>query len=153
MSLIQACPVQADSLSPGWCQCSPTNPCQDHLHWSTKCRLSFPFVWAVFVRAGSPSQSPSLNHALGKQPEEACSSSTTLFIPVSGTLIIQFPIYFYPSFRYPYIPVSVPALSSAISTPAPVAAMHSSTVPCPHRQNTTQQWLTRMYYSPLASGH
>ena len=60
--------------------------------------------------------------------------SDTPFIPVSVTLFI--PIS---KFQYPFIPVSVPALSRAISTPAPVAAIHTCTMPCSQRHKTTHQ--------------
>ena len=56
---------------------------------------------------------------------------------------------FYPRFRYPFLFPPFPA----ISTPAPDAAMRSCTVPCPQRQNRTQQRTIRMYSSPLVSGH
>ena len=78
----------------------------------------------------------------------------------------------YPSFRYPFYlrfcsrpfqAISTTAPNAAMhslycalsptseqeTTPAPDAAMHLCTVPCPQRQNRTQHQRIRMYSSPL----
>ena len=64
--------------------------------------------------------------------------SYTLFTPVSNTLFT--PILF------------LPLLGQLLPLPL-FSVVHSCTVLCSQRQNTTQQRLTRMYFSPLVSGH
>ena len=79
--------------------------------------------------------------------------SDTFFIPISGTFIpisdtfyIPFSNTFYPSFCSSPFPGHFYPLHCCHH-------MHSCTVLCSQRQNTTQQRLTRMYFSPLVSGH
>ena len=64
--------------------------------------------------------------------------SYTLFTPVSNTLFT--PILF------------LPLLGQLLPLPL-FSVVHSCTVLCSQRQNTTQKGLTRMYFSPLVSGH
>ena len=88
------------------------------------------------------------------------------------TFYPSFRYTFYPRFRYPvylrfcsrpFQAISTAAPNAAMhslycalsptseqdTTPAPDAAMHLCTVPCPQRQNRTQHQRIRMYSSPL----
>ena len=123
--------------------------------------------WQIFSPFFVPKFSPFQISFLSPFPIPFLSPvSDTFFIPVSDTLLspvfethfcprFRYPFYprfrypFYPRFRYPFLFPPFPA----ISTPAPDAAMRSCTVPCPQRQNRTQQRTIRMYSSPLVSGH
>ena len=70
---------------------------------------------------------------------------------LSPFLFSPFPSHFYssPKCAMHSLYCALSPTSEQDTTPAPDAAMHLCTVPCPQRQNRTQHQRIRMYSSPL----